>query len=191
MIRPRSPRLQSRRWFLDPGNATAKAGQARSNADLAMTITQRQWVRICRTGAGRLEKPMMRSSKRGALKPNGAEASEGLRRVGRRTPPHAVSAVMRPACCWTGSRRALGRSERTYEEFFCLTFAGLAQEGRRAKHHAPIFPPDCSNSWIVPKDSPRRRERRCARASWTRRGSLVSKRCLTWHTSHGLLMLIQ
>ncbi|MBV8805161.1 MAG: hypothetical protein JO042_08940 [Sinobacteraceae bacterium] len=72
----------SQALFLDSGNATAKAGQQRANAsfgdDNYAKVVGSGYAAL---GAGRLDEARDDFGKARALKPNGAEAVEGLKRV--------------------------------------------------------------------------------------------------------------
>lgn len=68
---------------LDPGNVKARAGQARANAAFGDdSYAKAVGAGFAALGAGRLDESHDDFVKARALKPNGAEASEGLRRVG-------------------------------------------------------------------------------------------------------------
>lgn len=68
---------------LDPGNVKAQAGQARANAAFGDdSYAKAVGAGFAALGAGRLDESHDDFVKARALKPNGAEASEGLRRVG-------------------------------------------------------------------------------------------------------------
>jgi len=68
---------------IDPGNSTARAGQARANAAFGDDSYARAvGTGFAALGAGRLDEAREAFVKARALKPNGSEAAEGLRRVG-------------------------------------------------------------------------------------------------------------
>jgi tetratricopeptide (TPR) repeat protein len=73
----------SQALWLDPGNATAKAGLARANAAFGDdNYAKAVGSGFAALGAGRLDEAHDSFEKARTYKPNGAEAAEGLKRVG-------------------------------------------------------------------------------------------------------------
>jgi serine/threonine protein kinase/tetratricopeptide (TPR) repeat protein len=78
----RAAQAYSQALSLDPGNVTAKTGQERANAAFGDdNYAKAVGAGFAALGAGRLDEARESFVKARALKPNGAEALEGLRRV--------------------------------------------------------------------------------------------------------------
>jgi tetratricopeptide (TPR) repeat protein len=125
---------------LDPGNATAKAGQARSNAAFGDDNYARAvGAGFAALGAGRLDEAHDAFVKARALKPNGAEASEGLRRVGAALNARGF-ASMRQRAIGLEAQERWDEAERTYEDVLAADSSlAFAQEGKaRATSRADL-----------------------------------------------------
>jgi tetratricopeptide (TPR) repeat protein len=116
---------------LDPGNATAKAGQARSNAAFGDdNYAKAVGAGFAALGAGRLDEARESFVKARALKPNGAEASEGLRRVGAALTARGF-ASMRQRAAGLENQERWDEAERTYEDVLASDPSlAFAQEGK-------------------------------------------------------------
>jgi tetratricopeptide (TPR) repeat protein len=116
---------------LDPGNATAKAGQARANAAFGDDSYARAvGSGFAALGAGRLDEAHEAFVKARALNPKGAEASEGLRRVGAALTARGF-ASMRQRALGLESQERWDEAERTYEDVLAADSSlAFAQEGK-------------------------------------------------------------
>jgi tetratricopeptide (TPR) repeat protein len=116
---------------LDPGNATAKAGQARSNAAFGDdNYAKAVGSGFAALGAGRLDEAHEAFVKARALNPKGAEASEGLRRVGAALTARGF-ASMRQRAAGLEAQERWDEAERTYEDVLAADPSlAFAQEGR-------------------------------------------------------------
>jgi tetratricopeptide (TPR) repeat protein len=116
---------------LDPGNATAKAGQARSNAAFGDdNYAKAVGSGYAALGAGRLDEAHEAFVKARALNPKGAEASEGLRRVGAALTARGF-ASMRQRAAGLEAQERWEEAERTYEDVLAADPSlAFAQEGR-------------------------------------------------------------
>jgi tetratricopeptide (TPR) repeat protein len=129
----------SQALFLDPGNAAAKAGQARSNAAFGDdNYAKAVGAGFASLGAGRLDAAHDSFVKARALKPGGAEASEGLRRVGAALTARGF-ASMRQRAAGLENQERWEEAERAYEDVLAadptLAFAmeGKARTSSRAE----------------------------------------------------------
>jgi tetratricopeptide (TPR) repeat protein len=125
---------------LDPGNATAKAGQARSNAAFGDdNYAKAVGAGFAALGAGRLDEAHEAFVKARALKPNGAEASEGLRRVGAALTARGF-ASMRQRATGLEAQERWDEAQQTYEDVLSADSSlAFAQEGRaRATSRADL-----------------------------------------------------
>jgi serine/threonine protein kinase/tetratricopeptide (TPR) repeat protein len=125
---------------LDPGNATAKAGQARANAAFGDdNYAKAVGTGFAALGAGRLDEAHEAFVKARALKPNGAEATEGLRRVGAALTARGF-ASMRQRAVGLESQERWDEAERTYEDVLAADSSlAFAQEGKvRATSRADL-----------------------------------------------------
>ena len=125
---------------LDPGNAAAKAGQARSNAAFGDdNYAKAVGAGFAALGAGRLDEAHDSFVKARALKPNGAEASEGLRRVGAALTARGF-ASMRQRAIGLEAQERWDEAERTYEDVLAADSSlAFAQEGKaRATSRADL-----------------------------------------------------
>lgn len=116
---------------LDPGNAAAKAGQARSNAAFGDdNYAKAVGAGFAALGAGRLDEAHDAFVKARSLKPNGAEASEGLRRVGAALTARGF-ASMRQRAVGLEAQERWEEAERTYEDVLAADPSlAFAQEGK-------------------------------------------------------------
>lgn len=116
---------------LDPGNVTAKAGQARANAAFGDdNYAKAVGAGFAALGAGRLDEAHDAFVKARALKPNGAEASEGLRRVGAALTARGF-ASMRQRAIGLEAQERWDEAERTYEDVLAADSSlAFAQEGK-------------------------------------------------------------
>ena len=128
----------SQALFLDPGNAAAKAGQARANAAFGDdNYAKAVGTGFASLGAGRLDAAHDAFVKARALKPNGAEALEGLRRVGAALTARGF-ASMRQRAAGLEAQERWEEAERAYEDVLAadpsLAFAleGKARTSSRA-----------------------------------------------------------
>jgi tetratricopeptide (TPR) repeat protein len=130
----------SQALFLDPNNATAKAGQARANAAFGDdTYAKAVGTGFAALGAGRLDQAHDAFVKARALKPNGSEAAEGLRRVGAALTARGF-ASMRQRAMGLEAQERWEEAERSYEDVLAAdpTLA-FAQQGRaRASSRAEL-----------------------------------------------------
>jgi serine/threonine protein kinase/tetratricopeptide (TPR) repeat protein len=116
---------------LDPGNATAKAGQARSNAAFGDdNYAKAVGSGFAALGAGRLDEAHDAFVKARALKPNGAEAFEGLRRVGAALTARGF-ASMRQRAAGLEAQERWEEAQRVYEDVLAADPSlAFAQEGK-------------------------------------------------------------
>jgi tetratricopeptide (TPR) repeat protein len=116
---------------LDPGNAPAKAGQARANAAFGDdSYAKAVGSGFAALGAGRLDEAHEAFVKARALNPKGAEASEGLRRVGAALTARGF-ASMRQRAVGLEAQERWDEAERTYEDVLAADSSlGFAQEGK-------------------------------------------------------------
>jgi tetratricopeptide (TPR) repeat protein len=121
----------SQALFLDPGNATAKAGQVRANAAFGDdNYAKAVGSGFAALGAGRLDEAHDAFVKARALKPNGAEASEGLRRVGAALTARGF-ASMRQRAAGLEAQERWEEAERVYEDVLAADPSlAFAQEGK-------------------------------------------------------------
>ncbi|HEV7448013.1 MAG TPA: hypothetical protein VGO18_35935 [Steroidobacteraceae bacterium] len=121
----------SQALFLDPGNATARAGQARANAAFGDdNYAKAVGSGFAALGAGRLDEAHDAFVKSRALKPNGAEASEGLRRVGAALTARGF-ASMRQRAVGLEAQERWEEAERVYEDVLAADASlAFAQEGK-------------------------------------------------------------
>jgi hypothetical protein len=121
----------SQALFLDPGNATAKAGQARANSAFGDdNYAKAVGSGFAALGAGRLDEAHDAFVKARALKPNGAEASEGLRRVGAALTARGF-ASMRQRAAGLELQERWEEAERVYEDVLAADPSlAFAQEGK-------------------------------------------------------------
>jgi tetratricopeptide (TPR) repeat protein len=121
----------SQALFLDPGNATAKAGQARANLAFGDdNYAKAVGSGFAALGAGRLDEAHDAFVKARALKPNGAEASEGLRRVGAALTARGF-ASMRQRAAGLEAQERWEEAERVYEDVLAADPSlAFAQEGK-------------------------------------------------------------
>jgi tetratricopeptide (TPR) repeat protein len=116
---------------LDPGNATAKAGQARANAAFGDDNYARAvGSGFAALGAGRLDEAHEAFVKARALKPNGAEAAEGLRRVSAALTARGFASMRQRAVTLEAQER-WEEAERVYEDVLAADPSlAFAQEGK-------------------------------------------------------------
>ncbi len=129
----------SQALFLDPTNAAAKAGQARANAAFGDdNYAKAVGTGFAALGAGRLDEAHDAFVKARSLKPTGAEASEGLRRVGAALTARGF-ASMRQRALGLEAQERWEEAERAYEDVLAadpsLAFAqqGKARSSSRAE----------------------------------------------------------
>jgi len=116
---------------LDPNNATAKAGQARANAAFGDdNYAKAVGSGFAALGAGRLDEAHEEFVKAKALNPRGAEASEGLRRVGAALTARGFASMRQRAAALENQER-WEEAERTYEDVLSADSSlAFAQEGK-------------------------------------------------------------
>jgi tetratricopeptide (TPR) repeat protein len=116
---------------LDPSNTTAKAGQSRANAAFGDdNYAKAVGAGFAALGAGRLDEAHEAFTKARALKPNGAEASEGLRRVGAALSARGF-ASMRQRAAGLEAQERWDEAERVYEDVLAADPSlAFAQEGK-------------------------------------------------------------
>ncbi len=121
----------SQALFLDPTNATAKAGQARANAAFGDdNYAKAVGAGFAALGAGRLDEAHDAFVKARALKPNGAEASEGLKRVGAALTARGF-ASMRQRAVGLEAQERWEEAERAYDDVLAADPSlAFAQEGK-------------------------------------------------------------
>ena len=116
---------------LDPNNAAAKAGQARANAAFGDdNYAKSVGAGFAALGAGRLDEARESFVKARALNPRGAEAVEGLRRVGAALTARGF-ASMRQRAAMLENQERWEEAERTYEDVLAADSSlAFAQEGK-------------------------------------------------------------
>jgi tetratricopeptide (TPR) repeat protein len=121
----------SQALFLDPNNAAAKAGQARANAAFGDdNYAKAVGSGFAALGAGRLDEAHEAFVKARALKPNGAEASEGLRRVSAALTARGF-ASMRQRAVGLEAQERWEEALRVYEDVLAADPSlAFAQEGK-------------------------------------------------------------
>jgi tetratricopeptide (TPR) repeat protein len=116
---------------LDPGNATAKAGQGRANAAFGDdTYAKAVGSGFAALGAGRLDVAREAFIKARALKPNGAEASEGLRRVGAALTARGFASIRQRAVGLEAQERWADAQEAYEDALSADSSLAFAQEGK-------------------------------------------------------------
>jgi tetratricopeptide (TPR) repeat protein len=121
----------SQALFLDPSNATAKAGQSRANLAFGDdNYAKAVGSGFAALGAGRLDEAHDAFVKARALKPSGAEAAEGLRRVGAALTARGF-ASMRQRAAGLEAQERWEEAERVYEDVLAADPSlAFAQEGK-------------------------------------------------------------
>ncbi len=116
---------------LDPNNAAAKAGQSRANAAFGDdSYAKSVGAGFAALGAGRLDEARESFVKARALNPRGAEAVEGLRRVGAALTARGF-ASMRQRASMLENQERWEEAERTYEDVLAADSSlAFAQEGK-------------------------------------------------------------
>ena len=116
---------------LDPNNAVAKAGQTRANAAFGDDNYARSvGAGFAALGAGRLDEAHDAFVKARALNPRGAEAAEGLKRVGAAQTARGF-ASMRQRAAMLENQERWEEAERTYEDVLAADSSlAFAQEGK-------------------------------------------------------------
>jgi serine/threonine protein kinase/tetratricopeptide (TPR) repeat protein len=116
---------------LDPGNATARQGQARANAAFGDdNYAKAVGAGFASLGAGRLDEAHDAFVRARALKPGGAEAAEGLRRVSAALTARGF-ASMRQRAAGLEEQERWSEAERTYEDVLAADPSlAFAQEGK-------------------------------------------------------------
>jgi serine/threonine protein kinase/tetratricopeptide (TPR) repeat protein len=116
---------------LDPNNAAARAGQARANAAFGDdNYAKAVGAGFAALGAGRLDEARDSFVKARALNPRGAEAVEGLRRVGAALTARGF-ASMRQRAAMLENQERWEEAERTYEDVLAADSSlAFAQEGK-------------------------------------------------------------
>lgn len=116
---------------LDPNNAAAKAGQSRANAAFGDdNYAKSVGAGFAALGAGRLDEARESFVKARALNPRGAEAVEGLRRVGAALTARGF-ASMRQRAAMLENQERWEEAERTYEDVLAADSSlAFAQEGK-------------------------------------------------------------
>jgi serine/threonine protein kinase/tetratricopeptide (TPR) repeat protein len=116
---------------LDPNNAAARAGQARANAAFGDdNYAKSVGTGFAALGAGRLDEARESFVKARALNPRGAEAAEGLRRVGAALTARGF-ASMRQRAAMLENQERWEEAERTYEDVLAADSSlAFAQEGK-------------------------------------------------------------
>ncbi|MBS0422316.1 MAG: hypothetical protein JSR66_31715, partial [Proteobacteria bacterium] len=125
---------------LDPTNATAKAGQARANAAFGDdNYAKAVGAGFAALGAGRLDEAHEEFVKARALNPRGAEAFEGLKRVGAALTARGFASMRQRAAALENQER-WEEAERTYEDVLSADSSlAFAQEGKaRATSRADL-----------------------------------------------------
>jgi serine/threonine protein kinase/tetratricopeptide (TPR) repeat protein len=124
---------------LDPGNEKAMAGQQRANTAFGNdNYAKAVGSGFAALGAGRLDEAHQQFVRARALKPNGAEAAEGLRRVGAALTARGFADVRRRAAGLEAQER-WDEAEQSYDAVLTsdpsLAFAqdGKARAGSRAE----------------------------------------------------------
>jgi hypothetical protein len=121
----------SQALFLDPTNPAAKAGQARATAPVGDdNYAKAVGTGFAALGAGRLDEAHDAFVKARSLKPAGAEASEGLRRVGAALTARGF-ASMRQRALGLEAQERWGEAERAYEDVLAADSSlAFAQQGK-------------------------------------------------------------
>jgi tetratricopeptide (TPR) repeat protein len=116
---------------LDPNNAPARAGQARANAAFGDdNYAKSVGAGFAALGAGRLDEARESFVKARALNPRGAEAVEGLRRVGAALTARGFASMRQRAATLENQER-WEEAERTYEDVLAADSSlAFAQEGK-------------------------------------------------------------
>jgi len=116
---------------LDPNNAEAKAGQARANAAFGDdNYAKAVGAGFAALGAGRLDEARDSFVKARALNPRGAEAAEGLRRVGAALNARGFASMRQRAAVLENQER-WEEAQRTYEDVLAADSSlAFAQEGK-------------------------------------------------------------
>ena len=116
---------------LDPNNAAARAGQARANAAFGDdNYAKSVGAGFAALGAGRLDEARESFVKARALNPRGAEAVEGLRRVGAALTARGFASMRQRAATLENQER-WEEAERTYEDVLAADSSlAFAQEGK-------------------------------------------------------------
>jgi len=116
---------------LDPGNTLARSGQARANAAFGDDSYARMvGSGFAALGAGRLDQAHQAFVKARALKPNGPEALEGLKRVGAALTARGF-ASMRQRAATLESQERWEEAEQTYDDVLSADPSlAFAQEGK-------------------------------------------------------------
>lgn len=125
---------------LDPANATAKAGQARSNAAFGDdSYAKAVGAGFAALGAGRLDEAHADFVKARALKPNGSEAAEGERRVSAALTARGFASLRQRAAGLEAQER-WQEAEQAYEDVLKADPSlAFAQEGKvRAASRADL-----------------------------------------------------
>jgi len=156
---------------LDPGNATAKAGQAARNAAFGDdNYAKAVGSGFAALGAVGWMKPMKRSSKR-ELSSRAALKRLKVEACGRST--HGTRFCLDAAArllVWrrkSAGRRHSGLTRTSWR----LTRHWLSRRKvRRVRHRAPTFRVDCSNYWIARTDSLHPVSEKTHARSWKQRG---------------------
>ncbi|MFL6601249.1 MAG: protein kinase domain-containing protein [Steroidobacteraceae bacterium] len=127
----RAAQAYSQALSLDPGNATAKAGQARANSAFGDdNYAKAVGSGFAALGAGRLDAARDAFVNARALKPNGAEASEGLRRVSAALAARGY-ASMRERAAGLEEQERWDDARRVYEDALAADPSlAFAQEGK-------------------------------------------------------------
>jgi tetratricopeptide (TPR) repeat protein len=125
---------------IDPNNATAKAGQARANTAFGDdNYAKAVGAGFAALGAGRLDEAKDLFVKARALKPNGAEAADGLRRVQASLSSRGFASVRQHAADLESQER-WNDAEQIYEDVLRQDSSlAFAQEGKaRAASRADL-----------------------------------------------------
>jgi serine/threonine protein kinase/tetratricopeptide (TPR) repeat protein len=125
---------------IDPNNAAAKAGQARANAAFGDdNYSKAVGAGFAALGAGRLDEAKDLFVKARALKPNGAEAADGLRRVQASLSSRGFASVRQHAADLESQER-WNDAEQVYEDVLRQDSSlAFAQEGKaRAASRADL-----------------------------------------------------
>jgi serine/threonine protein kinase/tetratricopeptide (TPR) repeat protein len=125
---------------LDQGNAAAKAGQSRADAAFGDdNYAKAVGAGFAALGAGRLDDARASFIRARALKPNGAEAADGLRRVQAALTARGFAAVRQRAADLEAQER-WDDAQQAYEDVLASDPSlGFAQEGRaRAASRADL-----------------------------------------------------
>ena len=113
---PRAAQDHTQALTLDPNNAAARAGLARANGAFADDrYAKAAGEGFAALGAGRLDEARAAFERASALRPNGAEALDGLRRVEAASGAHGVTA-MRAHAADLESQERWDEALRAYED---------------------------------------------------------------------------